>query len=141
MKRRIATLGLVFQYFDARASGLWRKTLVYQTRTVASALIGDSLRLPAFLRENIPVTFIENVEALNADSLKDFQLLVILRDGMNWPNGYEKEPVKWMTELNSRPSGILSTTVVDSFLFIMLKAFTLPVGSTTSCLAATTEAS
>src|SRR5688572_5552958 len=48
---------------------------------------------PAFLRESIPITFIENVEALNAESLKDFQLLVILRDGMNWPDGYEKEPV------------------------------------------------
>jgi len=38
------------------------------------------------------------VEALNADSLKHFQLLIILRDGMNWPNGYDKEPVKWMTD-------------------------------------------
>jgi len=38
------------------------------------------------------------VEALNAYSLKHFQLLIILRDGMNWPNGYDKEPVKWMTD-------------------------------------------
>lgn len=53
---------------------------------------------PALARENISVTFIENVEALNADSLKHFQLLIILRDGMNWPNGYDKEPVKWMTD-------------------------------------------
>lgn len=44
------------------------------------------------------MTFIENVEALNADSLKGFQLLIILRDGMNWPNGCDKEPVKWMTD-------------------------------------------
>jgi len=81
---------------------------VYQTakRPRALALIGDRYHstyirnglAPAFLRENLPVTFIENVQALNADSLKDFQLLVILRDGMNWPDGYEKEPVKWMTE-------------------------------------------
>jgi type 1 glutamine amidotransferase len=81
---------------------------VYQSakRPRALALIGDRYHTsvyirdglaPTFVRENIPVTFIENVEALNADSLKDFQLLVILRDGMNWPYGYDKEPVKWMT--------------------------------------------
>jgi len=82
---------------------------VYSTaeRPQALALIGDRYHspiyirdhlAPALLRENIPVTFIENVEALNADSLRHFQLLIILRDGMNWPNGYDKEPVKWMTD-------------------------------------------
>jgi len=59
--------------------------------------IGDGLA-PAFVKENIPVTFIENVEALNAGSLKNFEILVILRDGMNWPNGYDKPAVKWMTD-------------------------------------------
>ena len=53
---------------------------------------------PALLRENIPATFIEDVTALNADSLRDHQLLIILRDGMNWPDGYDKPPVKWMTD-------------------------------------------
>jgi type 1 glutamine amidotransferase len=77
-------------------------------RPRALALIGDRYHspiyirdhlAPALLRENIPVTFIENVEALNADSLRDVQLLIILRDGMNWPNGYEQgKEVKWMTD-------------------------------------------
>jgi len=60
---------------------------VYQSakRPRTLALIGDRYHspvyirdglAPAFLRENIPVTFIENVQALNADSLEDFQLLV-----------------------------------------------------------------
>jgi type 1 glutamine amidotransferase len=82
---------------------------VYQAahRPRALALIGDRYHspvyirdnlAPAFLKENIPVTFIENVEALTAEALKDFQILVILRDGMNWPNGYDKSHVKWMTE-------------------------------------------
>ena len=75
-------------------------------RPKALALIGDRYHssvyirdglAPAFIRENIPITFIENVEALNAESLKDFQLLVILRDGMNWPDGYDKPYIKWMT--------------------------------------------
>jgi type 1 glutamine amidotransferase len=82
---------------------------VYQSarRPRALALIGDRYHsptyirdhlAPAFLRENIPITFIENVEALSAEALKEYQLLVILRDGMNWPNGYDKPPVKWMTD-------------------------------------------
>jgi type 1 glutamine amidotransferase len=82
---------------------------VYSTaeRPHALALIGDRYHsavyirdnlAPALLRENIPVTFIENVEALNADSLRRVQLLIILRDGMNWPNGYNQDPVKWMTD-------------------------------------------
>ncbi|MFN8008586.1 MAG: ThuA domain-containing protein [Terriglobia bacterium] len=82
---------------------------VYQTaqRPRALALIGDRYHsfvhirdglTPAFARENVPVTFIENVEALSAEALKQVQLLVILRDGMNWPNGYDQPHVKWMTE-------------------------------------------
>ena len=112
MKRRISILGftaLVFLSLQAARPMAQNTSSVYQTakRPQALALIGDRYHspvyirdglAPVFLRENIPVTFIENVEALGADSLKDFQLLVILRDGMNWPSGYEKEPVKWMTE-------------------------------------------
>ena len=82
---------------------------VYQSakRPRALALIGDRYHSPiyirdglgpALLRENIPVTFIEKDQALTTEALKDFQLLVILRDGMNWPNGYDQPAVKWMTD-------------------------------------------
>jgi type 1 glutamine amidotransferase len=76
-------------------------------RPRALALIGDRYHSPtyirdglspAFVHENIPVTFIENVTELNAANLKNFQILVILRDGMNWPDGYSKPAVKWMTD-------------------------------------------
>lgn len=76
-------------------------------RPRALALIGDRYHSPVYIRdglspalvrENIPVTFIENVEELNAENLKSFELLIILRDGMNWPDGYAKPPVKWMTD-------------------------------------------
>jgi type 1 glutamine amidotransferase len=82
---------------------------VYQSagRPRALALIGDRYHspvyirdnlAPAFLRENIPVTFIENHEALTAEALKNFDLLVFLKDGMIWPNGYEpNSQVLWMT--------------------------------------------
>src|ERR1044071_4740361 len=109
---RMTTLGLaalVLLIVQTAGPTAQNTSSVYQTvkRPRALALIGDRYHSPtyirdglilAFVRENIPVTFIENVAALNAESLKDFQLLVILRDGMNWPDGYEKEPVKWMTE-------------------------------------------
>jgi type 1 glutamine amidotransferase len=82
---------------------------VYSTwkRPTALALIGDRYHSPVYIRdgltpalikENIPVTFIEDVTQLNAESLKAHQLLIILRDGMNWPDGYGKPHVKWMTE-------------------------------------------
>ena len=82
---------------------------VYQTakRPSALALIGDRYHSPVYIRdnlikamvrENIPVTFIENVEALNSESLQKHGLLIILRDGMNWPNGYGKPHIKWMTD-------------------------------------------
>jgi type 1 glutamine amidotransferase len=82
---------------------------VYESafRPHALALIGDRYHSPVYIRdglikalvrENIPVTFIEDVTQLHAKSLAANQLLIILRDGMNWPNGYDKPPVKWMTD-------------------------------------------
>ena len=82
---------------------------VFQTwkRPRALALAGIRRHSPVYIREglsralleeNIPVTLIENVAMLNSESLKERQLPIILRDGMNWPFGvYDKPPVKWMT--------------------------------------------
>ncbi len=77
-------------------------------RPRALALIGDRYHSPvyqrdglvrALVRENIPVTFITEVTELNAASLAAHQLLIIFRDGMNWPHGYEKgKEVIWMTD-------------------------------------------
>ena len=82
---------------------------VYQSaeRPRALALIGDRYHSPVYIRdhlvkalvrENIPVTFIENVEALTPEALGKHKLLIILRDGMNWPEGYDKPHVVWMTD-------------------------------------------
>lgn len=82
---------------------------VYQTadRPRALALIGDRYHSPVYIRdhlakalvrENIPVTFIENVEALTPEALAEHDLLIILRDGMNWPEGFDEPHVKWMTD-------------------------------------------
>ena len=108
--RRII-ISLVFSLFFVLALAVFAQNTssVYQTakRPRALALIGDRYHspvhirdglTPAFVRENVPVTFIENVEALNAESLQQFQLLVIFRDGMNWPKGYDQPYVTWMTD-------------------------------------------
>ena len=81
---------------------------VYQSadRPRALAVIGDRYHspvyirdnlLPAFARENVPITFIVNHEALTAEALEQVQLLVFLKDGMVWPNGYDHDHLKWMT--------------------------------------------
>ena len=86
---------------------------VYQSamRPRALAVIGDRYHspvyirdglAPVFARENIPVTFLENDQALSAETLQEHQLLVILRDGMNWPNGYDKPYVQWMSEAQAK---------------------------------------
>lgn len=77
-------------------------------RPRALALIGDRYHSPVFIREglmgplaleNIPVVYIENHEALTAESLKNFDLLIFFKDGMIWPNGYERgSHVQWMTD-------------------------------------------
>ena len=93
----------------AVVAGAQNTSKVYMSanRPQALALIGDRYHspvyirdglAPAFIKENVPITFIENVTELNAKNLAKFQLLVILRDGMNWPDGYDKPPVKWMTD-------------------------------------------
>ena len=82
---------------------------VYATphRPRALALIGDVYHGPimmrdglitALVRENIPVTFIEDPASLNAKSLAECSLLIIPRNGRYWPDGYGKPQTAWMTD-------------------------------------------
>ncbi len=94
----------------------------------ALALIGDRYHNPDYIRVsldkvfhdlNISVDYTIHYERISADMLKEYQLLLILRDGMIWPNGYlgpdaytdyernlenlpspssDPKPVMWMTE-------------------------------------------
>jgi len=72
----------------------------------ALVLIGDHYHPPAYIPPSLepvfqkigmPARFIYDVTKLNARNLKDIRLLVILRDGMNWPEPGGKN-VFWMTE-------------------------------------------
>jgi len=82
---------------------------VYATilRPRALALIGDIYHGPilmrdgliaALVKENIPVTFLEDPTALNAKALAGYSLLIIARNGRYWPDGYGKPQTAWMTE-------------------------------------------
>jgi len=86
---------------------------VYQSaqRPRCLAVIGDRYHSPVYIREglaaalvreNIPTTFVEDTSQLSAAALAEHQLLIILRDGMEWPAGYDKPHVKWMTPEQER---------------------------------------
>jgi len=74
--------------------------------THALVLIGDLPHEPGHIEEGLtPVFestrviphFTVDVRALSAENLARVQLLVILRDGMNWPEGATKPGKVWMT--------------------------------------------
>jgi type 1 glutamine amidotransferase len=93
----------------------------------ALALIGDRYHNPDYIRVsldkvfkdlNIPIDYTIHYDKISANMLKDYQLFLILRDGMIWPDGYlgpdaytayeanletpktfpEPKPVTWITE-------------------------------------------
>jgi len=57
---------------------------------------------PAFDAERIQPMFTEDVEALSAENLEGIDLLVLHRDGMNWPEGFDRPHVVWMTPEQER---------------------------------------
>ena len=70
-------------------------------KATAFALIGDRYHNSDYIRTalrktlvkdaGISIDFRDEVELLNAAELKGYKLLIILRDGMSWPNGYPDE--------------------------------------------------
>src|SRR6202451_3991689 len=93
----------------------------------ALALIGDRYHNPDYIRVsldkvfndlNIPIDYTIQYDQISATLLKNYQLLVILRDGMIWPDGYlgpdaytayeadletpktfpDPKPITWITE-------------------------------------------
>src|SRR5262249_53572407 len=68
----------------------------------AFALIGDRYHNSDYIRTGLGKTlgkeaglaidFRDDVSLLNADELNGYKLLIILRDGMLWPNGYPDAP-------------------------------------------------
>jgi type 1 glutamine amidotransferase len=63
-------------------------------RTALNKTIGDSLGLA--------IDFRDDVKSLDAKQLKGYKLLIILRDGMLWPDGYPQQSAGW-PEIVSEP--------------------------------------
>ncbi|MGB8537960.1 MAG: ThuA domain-containing protein [Acidobacteriaceae bacterium] len=71
-------------------------------KATAFALIGDRYHNSDYIRTalrktlvkdlGISIDFRDEVELLNAEELKGYKLLIILRDGMLWPGGYVAGP-------------------------------------------------
>ena len=111
LKRSTALFTMVLCLMTTVLSAQTQNTSeVYKStdRPKALALLGDRYHSFVHARnglmgplalENIPVTYIENHEALTAEALKDVDLLIFLKDGNIWPNGHERgSQVQWMTD-------------------------------------------
>jgi hypothetical protein len=69
----------------------------------AFALIGDRYHNSDYIRTaltktlgegaGLTIDFTDEVTRLSADTLSDYRLLILFRDGMMWPEGYGEEPV------------------------------------------------
>jgi Trehalose utilisation len=89
-------------------------------KATAFALIGDRYHNSDYIRTalrktlvkdlGISIDFRDDVELLNAEELKGYKLLIILRDGMLWPGGYFQGPT---APANSPPPRIASEPPYD----------------------------
>src|SRR5215831_612104 len=70
-------------------------------KATAYALIGDRYHNSDYIRTGlsrniakdlgVSIDFCDETTMLNAETLAGYKLLIILRDGMNWPDGYPDE--------------------------------------------------
>ena len=85
----------------AAASSTWMQRLYGRTKATAFALIGDRYHNSDYIRTGlrrtfdrelgVSVDFCDEVRMLDAETLDGYKLLIILRDGMLWPDGYADE--------------------------------------------------
>jgi type 1 glutamine amidotransferase len=100
------------------------RNLLMASKSTAFALIGDRYHNSDYIRTalgktlvrelGLSIDFTDEVTLLNADNLRGYKLLILFRDAMQWPNGYdatqppgvvsvpplpdvERVVVKWMT--------------------------------------------
>ena len=90
-----------------RRSALWGTALAASSavfareKATAFGLIGDKYHNSDYARvgltrtitkeTGVSVDFTDDTTMLTAETLKGYKLLIILRDGMSWPNGYNNE--------------------------------------------------
>ena len=79
-----------------------------KTQPRALALIGDRTHNPNYIRISldkvfrelgIPIDYTIDYAGLSGASLKPYQILLIMRDGVEWPNGYSgPDAFSWSSE-------------------------------------------
>jgi len=82
-------------------------------KATAFALIGDRYHNSDYIRTGlartvgkdcgISIDFTDETSTLNAETLNGYKLLIILRDGMNWPDGYPDENTNAAWVATGRP--------------------------------------
>src|ERR1035438_2423120 len=88
----------------SRRTAIWNlatisTSLAYgREKATAFGLVGDRYHNSDYIRTaldetlvrgaGLSIDFFDDVKFLDAESLRGYKLLVMLRDGMNWPNGY-----------------------------------------------------
>jgi hypothetical protein len=81
-------------------SSIFVKTAISAPRSsIAFALIGDRYHNSDYIRTaltrtlvkeaGLSIDFTDEVKQLSADTLKNYKMLIVFRDGMLWPDGYE----------------------------------------------------
>lgn len=101
MTRRTVLSGIAASaLLPAARAALTKRAAV--NKATAFALIGDRYHNSDYIRTalrktlvkdmGISIDFRDEVEMLNAEELKGYKLLIILRDGMLWPGGYFQVP-------------------------------------------------
>lgn len=83
------------------------------TKSTAFALIGDRYHNSDYIRTalgktlvqevGLTIDFTDNVRQLSADTLQGYQLLILFRDAMEWPNGYDNTPYPQVVSVPPMP--------------------------------------
>jgi hypothetical protein len=83
------------------------------TKATAYALIGDRYHNSDYIRTalsrtitremDVSIDFCDETKTINAETLKGYKLLIILRDGMIWPDGYPDENTNAAWVATGRP--------------------------------------
>lgn len=83
------------------------------TKATAYALIGDRYHNSDYIRTGlnrtiqdgvgVSIDFNDNYKALSDETLKGYKLLIILRDGMIWPDGYPDETTNAAWVVTGKP--------------------------------------
>lgn len=116
----------------------WRGRLYGREKATAFALIGDRYHNSDYIRiglgrtigreAGVSIDFCDEVKILDAETLAGRKLLIMLRDGMLWPDGHEDESsnAAWAGEGTPRlilglgfglPLAMGATRWIKSFLF------------------------